>query len=62
MTTVASLRSRPGWRAFLTDEKGVSSLEFGLLAAGVALAIIATLAALGTDVAGSAGDTSNAAN
>lgn len=60
--TTATSRSRHYWRAFLNDEKGVSSLEFGLLAAGIALAIIATLAALGTDVAGSAGEASDAAN
>jgi pilus assembly protein Flp/PilA len=35
---------------FLTDEQGVSAIEYGLLAAGIAVAIIATVAALGTNL------------
>lgn len=35
---------------FVTDEQGVSAIEYGLLAAGIAVAIIATVAALGTNL------------
>ena len=37
------------WR-FLTDEKGVTAIEYGLLAAGISVAIIAAVAALGTNL------------
>lgn len=37
------------WR-FLADEKGVTAIEYGLLAAGISVAIIATVAALGTNL------------
>ncbi len=33
---------------FLNDEQGVTAIEYGLLAAGIAVAIIATVAALGS--------------
>jgi pilus assembly protein Flp/PilA len=33
---------------FLANEQGVTAIEYGLLAAGIAVAIIATVAALGT--------------
>jgi pilus assembly protein Flp/PilA len=35
---------------FLSDEQGVSAIEYGLLAAGIAVAIIATVAALGSNL------------
>jgi pilus assembly protein Flp/PilA len=35
---------------FVIDENGVSAIEYGLLAAGIAVAIIATVAALGTSL------------
>jgi len=35
---------------FLADEQGVTAIEYGLLAAGIAVAIIATVAALGTNL------------
>jgi pilus assembly protein Flp/PilA len=35
------------WR-FLANEKGAAAIEYGLLAAGIAVAIITTVAALGT--------------
>ncbi len=35
---------------FLDDEQGVSAIEYGLLAAGIAVAIIATVAALGSNL------------
>ena len=37
-------------RAFLTDCSGATAIEYGLLAAGIAVAIIATVAALGTNL------------
>jgi pilus assembly protein Flp/PilA len=37
-------------RKFLTDEAGVTAIEYGLLAAGIAVAIIATVAAVGTSL------------
>jgi pilus assembly protein Flp/PilA len=35
-------------RAFLTDESGATAIEYGLLAAGISLAIIAVVNGLGT--------------
>ena len=35
---------------FLKDQKGVTAIEYGLLAAGIAVAIIATVAALGSNL------------
>ena len=35
---------------FPINEEGVSAIEYGLLAAGIAVAIIATVAALGTSL------------
>jgi len=37
------------WK-FVADERGVTAIEYGLLAAGIAVAIIATVAALGTNL------------
>ncbi len=37
------------WK-FLADEHGATAIEYGLLAAGIAVAIIATVAALGTNL------------
>jgi pilus assembly protein Flp/PilA len=36
--------------SFLHNEQGVSAIEYGLLAAGIAVAIIATIAALGSNL------------
>jgi pilus assembly protein Flp/PilA len=36
--------------SFLANEKGATAIEYGLLAAGIAVAIIATVAALGTNL------------
>jgi pilus assembly protein Flp/PilA len=33
---------------FLRDEKGATAIEYGLIAAGIAVAIIATVTGLGT--------------
>jgi len=35
---------------FLGDEAAVTAIEYGLIAAGIAVAIIATVAALGTNL------------
>jgi pilus assembly protein Flp/PilA len=35
---------------FYADEKGAAAIEYGLLAAGIAVAIIAVVAALGTEL------------
>ena len=35
---------------FLVDEAGVTAIEYGLIAAGIAVAIIATVAALGSNL------------
>jgi len=35
---------------FLSDEAAVTAIEYGLIAAGIAVAIIATVAALGTNL------------
>ncbi|HTP92080.1 MAG TPA: Flp family type IVb pilin [Xanthobacteraceae bacterium] len=35
---------------FLSDEKGVTAIEYGLIAAGIAVAIIATVDALGSQL------------
>ena len=35
---------------FMTHERGVTAIEYGLIAAGIAVAIIATIAALSSDL------------
>ncbi len=35
---------------FLTQERGVTAIEYGLIAAGIAVAIVATIAALGSNL------------
>jgi pilus assembly protein Flp/PilA len=35
---------------FYAEEKGAAAIEYGLLAAGIAVAIIAVVAALGTEL------------
>lgn len=37
-------------RSFLTNERGATAIEYGLIAAGISVAIIATVAALGTNL------------
>jgi pilus assembly protein Flp/PilA len=36
--------------AFLGDESGATAIEYGLIAAGIAVAIIATVQALGSNL------------
>jgi len=44
---------------FATHERGVTAIEYGLIAAGIAVAIIATIAALGTNLNTSFSDVSS---
>jgi pilus assembly protein Flp/PilA len=37
-------------RDFLRNEQGATAIEYGLIAAGISVAIIATVAALGTNL------------
>jgi pilus assembly protein Flp/PilA len=37
-------------RAFIADESGATAIEYGLIAAGISLAIIAAVNGLGTNV------------
>jgi Flp pilus assembly pilin Flp len=37
-------------KSFLADESGATAIEYGLIAAGIALAIIEVIYALGTDL------------
>jgi pilus assembly protein Flp/PilA len=37
-------------KAFLRDESGATAIEYGLIAAGIAVAIIATVSTLGTNL------------
>lgn len=37
---------------FLADESGATAIEYGLIASGIALAILTSLNALGTSIAG----------
>jgi pilus assembly protein Flp/PilA len=47
---------------FVRDEHGVSAIEYGLLAAGIAVAIIAVVAALGTSLTATFTDVSSGLN
>ena len=42
-------------RRFLADETGATAIEYGLIAAGIALAIIASVTGLGTKLSGKFG-------
>ena len=37
-------------RKFLTDEEGVTAIEYGLIAAGIAIAVIVTVYAVGAQL------------
>jgi pilus assembly protein Flp/PilA len=43
---------RASIRKFLMDESGATAIEYGLIAAGISLAIIAIVNGLGTKVSG----------
>jgi pilus assembly protein Flp/PilA len=38
------------WVSFLQNESGATAIEYGLIAAGIAVAIIAVVAGLGTSL------------
>lgn len=46
--------------ALRQDTRGATAIEYGLIAAGIAVAIAAAVFALGTDLAGIFGDVSTA--
>jgi pilus assembly protein Flp/PilA len=48
----AHIRSMNFFRKFLADETGATAIEYGLIAAGIALAIIAAVNGLGTNLNG----------
>ncbi len=39
-------------RSFMSDESGATAIEYGLIAAGIAVAIITAVALLGTSLEG----------
>ncbi len=47
---------------FLKDDAGVTAIEYGLIAAGIAVAIIATVEALGTQLNATFSTVSSALN
>ena len=49
-------------RKFLRDEAGATAIEYGLIAAGIAVAIIATVQGLGTKLNSTFTSVSNALN
>jgi pilus assembly protein Flp/PilA len=38
----------PALKAFLTDESGATAIEYGLIAAGISIAIISAVKGIGT--------------
>ena len=46
-------------RNFVSDESGATAIEYGLIAAGIAVAIIAAVGLLGESLAGMFGDVSD---
>jgi pilus assembly protein Flp/PilA len=47
---------------FIADERGVSAIEYGLLAVGIVVAIIAAAAALGTSLDATSSEAANPPN
>jgi pilus assembly protein Flp/PilA len=47
-------------RAFLADESGATAIEYGLIAAGIAVAIIPVIKGLGTNLKTTFGSVSTA--
>jgi pilus assembly protein Flp/PilA len=47
---------------FLKDESGATAIEYGLIAAGISVAIISTVASLGTKLTNTFTSVSNALN
>ena len=48
--------------SFLADEQGATAIEYGLIAAGIAVAIIATVQALGSNLSATFSSVSSALN
>ena len=48
--------------AFLVDETGATAIEYGLIAAGIAVAIITVVQGLGTSLNNTFGSVKNALN
>ncbi len=48
------------WVSFLQDESGATAIEYGLIAAGIALAIIAAVNGVGTSLTTTFGGVSTA--
>ena len=46
--------------SFLRDESGATAIEYGLIAAGISVAIIAAVQALGTNIGGTFNNVGNA--
>jgi pilus assembly protein Flp/PilA len=49
-------------RRFMTDEDGATAIEYGLIAAGISVAIIAVVQGLGTKLTSTFTSVSNALN
>ena len=47
-------------KQFFADESGATAIEYGLIAAGIALAIITAVNGVGTSLSGKFGDVSTA--
>jgi pilus assembly protein Flp/PilA len=48
------------FKAFLTDESGATAIEYGLIAAGIAVAIISVVSGLGSKLKTTFGSVSSA--
>jgi pilus assembly protein Flp/PilA len=49
-------------KAFLRDEQGATAIEYGLIAAGISVAIIVVVQGLGTNLNNTFGSVKNALN
>ena len=57
-----ALKAWTGWsrlRAYARDDKGATAIEYGLIAAGIAVAIIAAIFALGDTISNFFNDIGN---
>ncbi len=50
MTTLRSLTFR--FQSFLKDERGATAIEYAMIAAGIGVAVAATVMAMGTSLSG----------
>lgn len=58
MLTKLFVNTKLALENYKNDEKGVTAIEYALIAAGIAVAIITAVNTLGTDVAGKFGEVS----